>query len=236
MDWADLTELYSDEFISLKPFPREIAELEFNYLTQSVTARFPEALEDPLLLIKTDIETTRNKLIGDKPETNIILRRSGQTYTKIYEFLKRYKDTGDLHPALYAPKHNFTKQQAVFCCAEWLSNNGWQDINTGIVHLADYDLTATKNDVHLFAYGVSSANSAIEKGEKMDVAKANFKKEIAFIVFKLLDEMAKNPKLHPALILPDDHRTRDLMLNYTPITRLGITLFWVTGINEVKEI
>ena len=79
MDWADLTELYSDKFISLKPFPREIAELEFNYLTQSVTTLFPEALEDALLLIKTDIETTRNKLIGDKSETNIILRRSGQT-------------------------------------------------------------------------------------------------------------------------------------------------------------
>ncbi len=235
MDWADLAELYQDRIIALKLLQKEIAEVEFKYLTDSISALLPQALENPMLLVSSGKAAIRAKLIGENAESNLRFRRSGDAFTHTFDILERYYKAGDLHPKLNAHKHEFTQQQVAYCFAEWLAKQGWSDINTGLIHPASYDITAIKDGVNLFAFTFGTPQSYAIADDKYDSLKEKYIQMVARSVFRILDEVMESPEIHPVLILPDDNKTRTVMKNYMPISRIGITIFWVKSIDEVKE-
>jgi len=235
MDWQDFSDLYSDGMLALKPFPKEIAELEFSYLTKCVTSLFPEAIDNALLLVATDKETTRTRLTGNTAETNLAFRRSGETFDKAFNFLYTFKATPDLHPKLNSHKYELKKEQVIYCLTEWLREQGWEDPHAGFLYNAPYDLKAVREGINLFAFGLGSPSVYEKPGETTESLKKNYTTMVANLVFTLLDEMMKAPDINPALVLPDDHQTRQFMKNYQPITRLGITVFWVTSMAEVTD-
>ena len=234
MDWADLTEFYEDRLVLLKPFPKLIAELEFTYLTNCVTLLFPEALDNALLFVASGKEAISKKLTGDKLETNLAFRRSGDAFSITYEILERYKLMPEFHEKLNADKHDLHSQQVVYCFAEWLREQEWE-VEPGMMIQADYDLMATKDKVNMFALGIGTPNTYISAADSEKEAKNKFKKIVADKVFTLLEKMNTIP-ISPALVLPDDRKTREFMKHYTPVSRLGITLFWVKSMAEVSEI
>ncbi len=168
MDWADLAELYQDRIIALKPLQKEIAEVEFRYLTDSISVLLPEALDNPMLLISSGKAAIRAKLIGENAESNLRFRRSGDAFTHTFDILERYYKAGDLHPKLNAHKHEFTQQQVVYCFAEWLAQQEWSDINTGLIHPVNYDITAINGDVNMFALAFGTPQSYAIAGDNND--------------------------------------------------------------------
>ena len=236
MNWLDLTELYSENIITLKSNERQRAELELFYLKENLLLSFPEAVENPLLIAITPWEKLFNYVQIGGADNHLAFRRAGNALLNLRNIIQRYRDLPELNVRLDASKQSFQKAQVIYCFAEWLMKNRWVEINTSLFTLATYDLVAQFDEVEMFAIAVGSPFSLINKENKTEDATTLFKTELGVALFKLLDEKSRNQNTGAALLLADDYFTHTLMTPYLSVIKLDISIYFVKSVEEVTEV
>ena len=234
MNWTQVRKIYAGEAAYLKPIEKERAMLEYNYLTASLTACLPQAIDDPGIIASTDLKVTAKILQSSTFAGNLLFRRSGDALKKVHHIMQKHKYLPAMHDGLNARNKALTREQVIYCFAEFLKKNDIHNISTSLYNKCEADVIAQKEDIHIFALAISSpvrnTGSAIKTKESKTIFKTNF----GLSLLVLFDKMTADPSITAALLISDDMASRELIVHYQHILKTGIKIFLVTSADKVE--
>jgi hypothetical protein len=237
MTWEDINKAYDASFAHLMPLSKKNAETGFAELVEAVKNRFPAAIDDPFLLVKTDwrqvLETLRynRKVPAESISDNCV-----KALIRVKKLLNQMDAISDWGEGMSADRDSFTKNKVLFCFRYWLEKNKWTIINDTYYSFITGDLTAEKEKQALFACALSS----VTVWSETDATRENhhaFKTSLSVVLFKLMDAMNKDKNVVAAILIPDDKNSRAYITEYKSyLLKTGIKIYMIKSPLEVSEL
>lgn len=208
--------------------------IEYRYLSENLNLCYPEAYENPSLILSTNWKTLEHTLQSTTMDTNIQFRRSGGALERVHAIIKKYNNLPPLNSTLNAAKKALSKEQVTYCFAEFLKKNDMHHISTSILQQCEADVIAEKDDVHIFALALGSPVRLTSSSITAKDAATIFKTEFALNLLVLMEKMATNPHITPSILISDDKTSHELIAHYQYVIKMGINLFLVTSVDKVE--
>ena len=228
INWEQTEKAYTERFDHLTLSSKVKAMKGMQELREAIKIRFPEAADNPLLLIKTDRMEVISRVRG-REEKN---KRSKVSNECIFA-LKRVRNLLLLMDSRYSeieridPTVKLTRLQALHCFGDWLKSKGWKDVQYSIYKRNEPEMTAYNGQQKMI--GMSP-----ETRYPLDYACKNI---LASCLFRLMDAKNSEPDVQLAMPVAFDEKNNAGILSYsTYLLKAGIRIFIVKSEKEVEEL
>lgn len=239
MTWNELTVLYNNRIAHLVPPAKEPLGRGIKRLEKTLREKFPEAINNPYLLIDTEYSKLREIIYytnfrGTQYNALRILR----------PLLEKARIKTQVTQSTLPGDATFNRYELEQCIEAWLSENGWSNITPTPVLTSMIDVTAEKNSVRFFGASVKSVKDKKQKWKRgnMTTYEENFlnyntfKQRLGSVFLALVEKMHENKNTFTAVFIAGDAPTIDFAAKYVKhLNKAGINVYKVKSIKDITE-
>lgn len=241
MQWSEIRKTYDERVNTYTPNSQVEAKKAIKELELEIQKRFPEAWENPSLLLETEWRKMCSLFSAHGEEATIygkgVKNRTFRALRQVRTILeKSHNFTNLADKRIDADATIFTKTEVMYCFSKWLEANDWKKVKCMYDLSARRDVFAEKNGQSLVAVALSSVFHPDWKNV-MRVDANLFKSNLSRKFLTLLEELNSNPKVLAALIFAGDAASCETISPFVVhLKKTGIRVFAIKSISKVIEL
>jgi len=234
--WPQLEDLFIKRVENIVPVEQKRLIKKFRQLKKDVEEFFPEAVENPSLLIETPSEKVPDSFHNLHYQHLDVIR-------KLKVVISRLIKHEEAASGISAEQKPFGKSEIEHCMALWLIKNGWLNVNVKRQLSSTFDVTAQKDGLLFWGTAIRSVNEKKRTYNRWEYVEEDFlnypafKQRLGAVVLALIEKMQENENSCAAVLIAGDTPTVNFAAQYVKhLNKAGIKMYCVKSVNDIAEL